>query len=471
MTAQIIHRGMPTLTREKEYGHREYKLEWTIGVTDPHNDGPTTVLTCPGLPTPGSVWNFGNDVDDWAFCQLGPTDVKPDPQFGNRDVPSVWLVTQTFATRAPQRCNQAQFEDPLLEPIRISGSFIKYQEEAWMDRFGQALTNSAFERFRGQQVEFDRNRPQVKIVQNVPTFFEAAGLPGSMMDNVNAYPMWGLPPRTIKLSAASWTRKYWGFCLVYYERDLTFDINYETFDRPVMDMGKKVLRGRWQASTGRWFDIKVGGSPPNPLDPTHFIQYTDRDNKPGEVILDGAGRPAGVVIGTGTGTGTAGLAGINVPCHDDPSNTSYYTKVSQQITVNISGSASPADGTYLANWDGTNWAVWSQIGDYIPTFGPSMTLNVQGAGGKDPSAYGIWWLRTPDGLKNTATVQNCGPPLAVHFDNVDLNEYFPAGATGEVDISAGTGGGGTIHQQGWILVQKYDETDFTLLGIPLVFLP
>jgi hypothetical protein len=460
---------MPTMTREKDFGHREYKIEWTIQVTDPANDGPEVVLTTPGLPTPGSVWNFGNDSDSWAFCQLGPTEVKPEPQYGNRDAPSFWIVTQTFSTRAPKRCNAVQFQDPLLEPIRVSGTFVKYQEEAFQDRFGQPIQNSAFQQFRGQQVEFDRNRPQVKIIQNVPTFLQAAALPGSMMDTLNAYPLWGLLPRTIKLSQASWDRKYWGFCLVYYERTLTFDINYETFDRLLPDFSKKVLRGKWLPSTGHWVDIYVGGYPPNPLDPTHYVQYTDRDNKPGEVLLDGAGRPSGVIIGTAAGTGTGGTAGIRIPCYDGV--TYGYVSVAQTMTVVLSGSGTAADGTYMAVWDGTNWVVWQPIGAYTPTFGPSMTINTVQGDPKDPSSYGTWQLYTPSKYRQLAGSQSCITPISANWAGVKFDDYVVGTATGNVAISAGSGGSGVIHQPGLINVQKYGESDFTLMGIPTVFVP
>jgi hypothetical protein len=63
------------------------------------------------------------------------------------------------------------------------------------------------------------------------------------------------------------------------------------WDRDLNDEGTKALSGRWNKTTGAWDDVDVGGGPPDPLNPAHFIRYTDKLANTARVILDGSGRP------------------------------------------------------------------------------------------------------------------------------------------------------------------------------------
>lgn len=305
ITAPQIIQGQTKweMSRDSE-GHREYRVTHKV-LANP-KDGPANVLQCPGLPVPGSFWSFDNDSDLWATCRW---DAKVTPVI--TDEPNmVWEVEQTFSSKAPdtKNCKTTQVEDPLLEPPKVSGSFVKYTEEAVLDRFGNFITNSAFEQMRGSQVEFDRNRPTIKIEQNVPTAYLAYQLPSQMVDTVNNDTLWGFPRRTIKLSSASWERKFQGECSVYYTRTLEFDINIHTdqitgeqssgWDKELADIGHKVLCGHWSDAKDAWIldEPFTGAGSPDPQNPRHFIKFKDREGQPGEVVLDGAGKPAGVVV-------------------------------------------------------------------------------------------------------------------------------------------------------------------------------
>lgn len=282
-------------------GHRNYWIKHLV--KSDFTDGPANVLRTPGLPLPGSVWFFGADLDLYAYC-------KPDAklqihQEREGDINRWWTVEQLFSTKPKpnERCSDQDFEDPLTEPDRVSGSFVKYTEEATYDYFGAPVQNSAFEPLRGPQVEFDANRPTVTIEQNVyPLGLEVFS---PLIDNVNSVAMWGLPPRCVKLSNVSWERKFYGLCYYYYTRRLEFDINYYTFDRHLLDEGTKVIKGEWDydflSPTYGEYIVAAGVSFLNPRD---YIRYKDWHGENTRAMLNGNGIPA---------TTEAGIGDIYVP--------------------------------------------------------------------------------------------------------------------------------------------------------------
>lgn len=282
-----------SMSRDDE-GHRTYKITFRV-VSDTKLDGPAVVLNTPGLPRPGQAWSWDNDVDLWAWCR--PTmEITPDLE---GEPNKTWKVTCTFSTKPPdrQKCQDQKIEDPILEPQRVSGSFVSFTKEAVTDRFGRPVTTSSWELFRGPQVEFDFRNPQIKVEQNVINL----NLPlcAGMVNKVNDRTLWGMPRRTIKLSDFSWEKKYHGLCYPYYTRTFTFDVDSETFDRELLDEGTKVLRGRWNEE-GEWELIQINGADPDPFNPEHFEQFKDRNGENCRVILNGRGRPAGVVVADGS---------------------------------------------------------------------------------------------------------------------------------------------------------------------------
>ena len=292
-----VHGGPITreLIRDTE-GHRDYSVEHIVITTDP-DDGPTIVLGASGLPVIGSLWNFGNDLDVWAFCY---PDAKITVYKKNEgDPPEYWKVAQKFSTRPLNRCQDETIEDPLLQDQVISGSFVKYTQEVSKDRNGDDIKSISHELIHGPQVEFDFNRPTVRIEQNVATL--ELELITSMIDTVNDSTLWGLGARKIKLSDLVWERKWYGTCDIYYTRVFDFDIDFNTFDREILDEGTKVLNGHWptknECGGDDWILDDICGEAPVKTDPTHFTRYKDRNGENSRVILDVEGWPLG---GSGT---------------------------------------------------------------------------------------------------------------------------------------------------------------------------
>lgn len=254
-------------------GHRDYTLISLIESTDP-TAGPASVFSASGVRAIGSLWtiaaSYANDTDDWAFCtpewKVRPV-ITAEPNY-------LWTLEQKFTTRPLKRCQTDSIENPLLEPATISGTFNNMQREMSVDRNGQAIMTSSYERLRGKVAERDVGRAQVVIGYNVSTL-GADGLAtlGSILHIVNDSTMWNYPARCVKLSGISFERKLYGTCTYYYTVTYTFDCDWAGFDVLALDEGTRVLG---YAGTG--------------TNPTHFIQYKDKAGNPGRVILDGTGQ-------------------------------------------------------------------------------------------------------------------------------------------------------------------------------------
>lgn len=271
-----------------EEGNREYKVKYLICAGSLM--GPAVVSQTPGLPVIGSPWVIDLDLDLYAWCRPNRTFrplVENEPNYW-------WEAEFTFSTKAQrpevQRCHEASIEIPTLEPPKVSGSFSKFTREVVYDLFGQAVKNSAHEQMRGPQMEFDHNRPTVRIEQNVYPLGIETFAPA--IDAVNSTPMWGLPPRTVKLSNVSWDRQLYGLCFVYYKRTLEFEVDYNTWDHYLLDEGTKVLRGDWDydflSATYGEYVAAAGVSVNNPQD---FVRYKDWYGENARVVLNGAGMP------------------------------------------------------------------------------------------------------------------------------------------------------------------------------------
>ena len=281
MAGTSVEKQSWSMERDSE-GHRNYKLISQVRA-DNVNCGPYTVMLTAGLATIGSTWAVGGEVDGWAFCY---PDMKITPKLDGEQG-AYWQVEQKFSTKPLSRCQTATIENPLLEPQKVSGSFVRYTKEIDRDKDGTKLVYSSHEPITGSIVEFDAHRATVRVEQNV-------GVLGiysftQMMNRVNSSPMWGLNARMVKLSNVSWERKVWGTCTFYYTRAFEFDVDFNTFDREVFDQGRWVLNGEW--INGAWVLKNIDGSPPNPNNSLHFIPFRSARGDPGFTHLNGAGLP------------------------------------------------------------------------------------------------------------------------------------------------------------------------------------
>lgn len=247
-------------------GHRTYDIEWLVKVADAWLDGPVKAMQCPALPDIFSTWDWGNDIDDYAYCTPS---LRCRPIVQN-EATDMYVIGQTFTTK-PFTKNQGNPDNPLLNPPEISGSFTKFTREATRDKNGKGIKSSSHERFKGSVTERDYSRHNVQIKMVSATLPLTTYV--QYIDSVNSVSMWGLSARMVKLSNVAWTKHFYGsaWASVYYDITYEFDIDFQTFRRYIMDEGTKVL--------------KSGGTLTNPKD---FEPYLVK-GQPSPVILNGSG--------------------------------------------------------------------------------------------------------------------------------------------------------------------------------------
>jgi hypothetical protein len=203
-------------------GDKTYEATYVVEAED--GEGPLEAVNCEELPQPGDTWADWGGEDESAICTQR-TRLKIHKELEG-DPPTYYAVTKYFSSKATaQACADQQITNPLLQPQKVSGTFTKEKEEAKFDRFGHPILNPAGELMRGPQTEFDVSRQEIRIKQNVASL--ELDLMSQMADTVNLYPLWGYPTRTIKFTPGAWEELYYGGCLCYYTRELIFEIRYK----------------------------------------------------------------------------------------------------------------------------------------------------------------------------------------------------------------------------------------------------
>lgn len=309
----VIKAEISSVTLEvDEERYREYKATYKV-TTDDRDDGPFVVLGSPLLPPANSIWFFGNDLDIWVWCKHSRIISKREDD-DSRD--KYWFVECIFSNRPTEQsqgsCDINNIENPIDRPARWSGSFFKYTETGVYDRFGVPILTSSHEQIFGPANEWDKGRPVIRVEFNVPLLDLA--LLCAMIDTVNSDVIWGMAARTVKLSQINWQENWYG-CSCYYTLQLEFEVNFDTWDRDVLDEGTKVLSGQW---INGWYQlVKIGEDnpvEPDPNNPAHFIRAEDPLGNPTKLLLDGGGLPADAIIleSDGYGTSSNPVANINI---------------------------------------------------------------------------------------------------------------------------------------------------------------
>jgi len=224
------------------------------------------VLYTPGLPQTGSVWSptGTNDGDVFAYC-TPKTNValhSADKDAGG----NYWKVTKHFTTKPQNRCQDHKVEDPLDEPDKISGSFVKHQRRLTKDKDGAAILTSSLEEIEG--LTRPGSNPTVSITQNVADLQLATLV--LMIDGVNDAELWEIPARGVMLSSISWSREFYGGCNIYYTRTLDFEVahdgtNYTHDIDDIVDYGYKVWDGVGAKTDSDSFKVVLDPETQQPL--------------------------------------------------------------------------------------------------------------------------------------------------------------------------------------------------------------
>ena len=280
MSAAVID-GQITYNATRDMsGNRVYRVVHLVKTTDTL-DGPQIVMNAAGLPAIGSIWNFDNDQDQWAWCtpQMRISIHKEK----EADPPNIWRVEQTFTTSGGEngvnrkRCQDIEVGNPLTEPQEISGGSqsetfetgLGYETEALAAAGGERvpLITPSFEVLRGVQVSDGRD--SIRIGQNVPALGWAAF--AAMRNTVNDAPIWGFPTRGVLLKNTGWERLVYGTCTFYYKRFFEFEVDPSTFDFKQPAYGKMV------------FDTDIAGG--DRTNPKHYKRYTDNQGNLAQTFM------------------------------------------------------------------------------------------------------------------------------------------------------------------------------------------
>lgn len=245
-----------------EEGHRDYTIQWKVQ-TSGATYGPNWALAATGLPTPGASLNIGASSDSWAFYTRKGS-AKLMRKDSRRDI---WLVTTVFSTRPLRRCSTNAVGNPLLEPNRWSGGVRKYTIETDKDKDGNALLNSAGERYTGPIVQDTRTHSTIELEMNV-SWIDLAFL-ADYCEAVNNATWWGSAARTIKCTDFDWREEQYGSCTTFFNVRFSFEINPDTWDLKVLDEGDMVA---------------IPGT-----SPTEFRRAKDDFEENVRVLLDGSG--------------------------------------------------------------------------------------------------------------------------------------------------------------------------------------
>lgn len=480
MSTQLLPGRTKWEMTEDDEGHREYNVEYKIlaDVTD----GPFNVRNTPGMPLPGSFWQQGADVDPFAFCKRRS---KTAPMQKEDEATWLWKCGLVFSTKPDKRCQDFRFEDPLTEPPKITVSWTKYKEEATEDRFNIPLRNSAHERLKGPQIEFDNGLASVRITQNV--LLPNLDLISTMVHTLNSVPVWGLPIRCVKLSGVSLTKQYYGNCFPYWSRELEFDINPDTFDRDIADEGHKVLYGRWERP-GVYRILCINGDIPDHKNPAHFKEYVDTAGNRGNVVLNGKGLPAGVCVVWDECAGSGQIGGLSGKLLGCPDNTGTGQSNANELLSTLTTGGNSTN-YYISLWDNNRGAslqderAWVNVvrsitpspwislliyprGSLVTNRGKTW-IAARGSRGTEPGGptnsdmAGSYWVQY-DSIRDRGVYDWCTNYM--HGDYV-----LEASNTG---LSTGTGTNNNQYancdktKPGMIHIEKYAETNFFLLGIP-----
>ncbi len=283
-------------------GHRDYFITWLVSTPDKWI-GPHLVMQTPGLPTPGTGWTFGptaeqdaRENDVYAVCQRYAK-IVPKIDGG----PNYWwLVRQQFSTRPYERPSMLgnEYTTPFNEKPKIRGSFVKKTEEGVYARtiycvadggfYGMRsnlIRNTAWQRFSGKQVEFERNCPRILIQMNFIDHGNNITFMQRWIDHVNEDVMWGYVARSVKLEDVSFERMCYAQDQFFFVANLEFEIDerydpiadnyYSGHDRRILNYGDD--------------QIRASGSVDNPSHVETVRKIPDREKS--RVILDQNGRP------------------------------------------------------------------------------------------------------------------------------------------------------------------------------------
>lgn len=262
MTANAVTAPKDWAVETDDEGHGDYTLTWGVETTSAL-DGPDVALSASGLPIPGASLSALGGNPYAFFNRKGSAKLKKVDASRK-----YWDVTTVFTTRPVKRCPSDAFEDPLLEPHRVKGSFAQIMEELLKDVNGDLIQNTAEQRYTGALVQEPASRPVVELEMNV-AWLDLTWL-ATYADSYNDATHWGMPARSIRCTTGPWERVTQGACSsFFFIVRFTFELKLPNWDIIVPNEGSRV---------------RVAGTTP-----ARYVQYKDEREENGITLLDANG--------------------------------------------------------------------------------------------------------------------------------------------------------------------------------------
>lgn len=197
-----IHSSL-TITDDRE---RSYTVTYEV-VTDDRLDGPKTVASAAGLPSPGAQYSYGNESDPDALCIGAAGEIQlRDVQQTRR----VWTVPVLFATTGVSggsggdgQSGPQQIDGPWI----VSGDTSTRMVAKLSDLDDVPLTNSAGERFVPAP-ETPLTQGAVKLTRKTSSLNFLDWL--TTVNAINSTAFWGQPAYTWKCAKWTWSVEWRG---------------------------------------------------------------------------------------------------------------------------------------------------------------------------------------------------------------------------------------------------------------------
>ena len=225
--AQIV--APPKLVWDEKF-HRTYTSVYQV-IADT-TDGPVAVANAIGIPSYGSSFSYGNETDFWAFCKSVSVDhagrIK-DPQTSVER--QKWLLTVTH-TSVPSDTDPGKSRDnPLLDTPVVGGSFQQYIKNAYRDKDGDPIVNTAKDPYIPPPTIED-SYDTLTISFN--TAFLNLSFRAGFRNTVNSSAIWNLGVRRVKMMQWNYRVLYAGSGMKYIRNDFEFLISYR--EHPTADV-------------------------------------------------------------------------------------------------------------------------------------------------------------------------------------------------------------------------------------------
>jgi hypothetical protein len=237
----IGHPKSTSLNIDAEF-HRKYTSEYQIYTE--RNTSPLDVRAMEQLPQYGDVYSWYGFVDSWAFCRDISVNRKAEIKDPNTaEIRTLWTVKVVHDSKPTGGSNDFQGRNnPLDDPIVVSGGFGVFKQEVSTDRFENPIVNAAGDPYNPSP-EIDEAVDTLSMSYNTATLDLA--LRAEMIGKVNANVMWGLEPRRIKLTQWNYQVLRSGPGFDYIKHDFEFQVSFKLHptDAALVARGPVGVRG------------------------------------------------------------------------------------------------------------------------------------------------------------------------------------------------------------------------------------